>query len=357
MGAIVRIRAFNPLAGDFFTVWESPDGEGDPTIQYRHQLRTEYRVFRPLPICQTSFKTDTIRIELDTRTVTDWNELDYVQLTGSLGLPHGVLPEGTREIIYVPDPNAFGEDVFSYSLSDCPFDPRRQPLPATVAVSIAPVNDPPVAANLTITDPARYIVRSNQSDGNFTRSDGKSDACFPQADIAVLDLSQFISDVDNPLNELNYTFEPKGAIHASLSGSTLRLCSTRGLTFGAFEIPYMVADPDGLVATGVILCLCEAWTETDDESSSRHLTVAAVIAALMGCVLVLLTWMIYRNRAKARELLMSFLSFEGILAVEIGLDIWDFAGGPPGFVCLLCMFGSLTACTCEGVCTVRGVRA
>ncbi len=63
----------------------------------------------------------TIRIELDTRTVKDWNELDYVQLIGPLALPQGVL-EG-NQLAYVPDASVdafgLGEDTPSYAVSNC----------------------------------------------------------------------------------------------------------------------------------------------------------------------------------------------------------------------------------------------
>lgn len=217
MGSIVRIKALHPSEGAYLTLWESPDGEGDPTIQYRFQQRNEYRVFRPYAICESTFKTDTLRIELDTRRVSDWNELDYVQLTGSLALPRGVLPYGTNEIIYVPDRDAYGEDAFSYTVSDCPFDPRRQPIPATVSVSITPVNDAPVATNYTITD-----LESQNG-----------------AKVAKVDLAKHATDVDN--DELVYSVDHiRGDVTAWLEGSILIIRAS-----GAdrdFEIGYTATD-------------------------------------------------------------------------------------------------------------------
>jgi hypothetical protein len=63
-------------------------------------------------------------------------------------------------------------------------------------------------------------------------------------------------------------------------------------------------------------------------ADTTQMMVAIGIAALMGFVFALLAVLVYRNRLAAKELLISFASFEGILAVEIGLDVWDFAGGP-----------------------------
>jgi hypothetical protein len=177
MGSIVRIKALDALTGGWFTMWEAPDGEGDPRVQYRGRRLGQYRVFKPNPMCSTTFRTETIRVEMDTCTVPDWNELDFITLKGSLALPRGVLPFGTREILYVPDPDAFGEDRFSYTLSDCASEPGRQPLPATVAVAIFAENDSPVAANYTMPD-----LASQQAD-TYHRS-------------RRVDLAEFVVDVD-----------------------------------------------------------------------------------------------------------------------------------------------------------------
>jgi hypothetical protein len=230
MGSIVRIKAFDAVQGDYYTVWESPDGEGDPTTQYRSELRTEYRVFRPFPICRTAFKTDTIRIEMDTRTVTDWNELDYVQLTGSLDLPHGALPHGINEIIYVPDPDAFGEDAFKYSLSDCAFDPRRQASPAaTAAVSILAVNDAPVATNFTISE---LGLQSGENNIKVVR----------------VDLAKLVTDVDG--DELTYSIDQLwGDVAAHLEKSILIVESTAQQGFG---LRYAAKDPSTASSYGFI---------------------------------------------------------------------------------------------------------
>jgi hypothetical protein len=124
-GSIVRIKALRRETGEYMTLWESVDGEGDPRLQYRQQARLEYRVFKPYPICETTFKTDTIRLEMDTRSVTDWNELDYIAMVGSSKLRSGVLPAGTRELMYVPNSDAEGADRFGYAVSDCPFQLER----------------------------------------------------------------------------------------------------------------------------------------------------------------------------------------------------------------------------------------
>ena len=255
MGSIVRIKALDAVTGRWYTMWEAPDGEGDPRVQYRGRLRAEYRIFRPLPICATTFKTDTIRLELDTRTVTDWNELDYVQLTGAAVLPAGVLPDGTRVVLYVPEPDAFGDDAFTYTLSDCPFDPNRQPLPATVAVSIRAVNDMPHATNHTLTDLGECRVATH---GPLT--------------VATIDLTRFVTDADG--DDLTYTVDVvRGEVSARIAhGGVLHIEWPDGQQPG-FEVGYSAMDPLGGHASAQILYhpQCSAGTPA-------HRTVALALA-------------------------------------------------------------------------------
>jgi hypothetical protein len=178
-GSIVRIKALQSETGEYVTLWESVDGAGDPRVQYRQQARIEYRVFEPYPTCETTFKTDTIRLEMDTRSVTDWNELDYIAMVGSSQLRSGVLRAGMRELMYVPNSDAEGVDQFGYAVSDCPFQLQRfsDNHGKNVGLYIVPRNDPPVATNLTISD-----LEEAQALGNW--------------DGAGFDLRSLVSDVD-----------------------------------------------------------------------------------------------------------------------------------------------------------------
>ena len=53
-------------------------------VEYYGKLRREYRQFAPLDLCQTPFKTNRLRIEMDTRYAwTDTNILITVDASGS----------------------------------------------------------------------------------------------------------------------------------------------------------------------------------------------------------------------------------------------------------------------------------
>lgn len=121
MGSVRYIRALDP-SGAWMTIYDSPV---DPTIQTTYARFNKYRVFSP-PVCRTPFKTRRIRVELDTRTAPDWNEIDYVKLEGALEPEHGLLPlAAAYSVVYVPFPGATGPDSFAYAASDCPFLPSR----------------------------------------------------------------------------------------------------------------------------------------------------------------------------------------------------------------------------------------
>ena len=77
-GAIVGIRA---KKGDEWVRMY----EGKPLISMNRDQKDnggQYWRWSP-PICRTHFKTDTIRIEMDTVAIADWNYIDYVEVLGS----------------------------------------------------------------------------------------------------------------------------------------------------------------------------------------------------------------------------------------------------------------------------------
>ena len=58
------------------------------------------------------------------------------------------------------------------------------------------------------------------------------------------------------------------------------------------------------------------------QSDLTQLIIAGCIAAGAILVLGLLVWLLYKNQDRAKELLSSFASVEGVLTVKIGLEAW-----------------------------------
>jgi hypothetical protein len=58
------------------------------------------------------------------------------------------------------------------------------------------------------------------------------------------------------------------------------------------------------------------------ESDSKEIIVAACLASVLVLTLGLLGYLVYRNKERAKEILLSFLNFEGFLIVELCLEAW-----------------------------------
>ena len=112
MGSIVAVRSWDEITMAWHVVYE---GAADPDYERYMALTRQYSVFEPRPACQTAFKVSRIRIELDTVTVADWNEIDYVQLVGTTQKQASEVRmlESLATLLYVPDANFEGEDSLS----------------------------------------------------------------------------------------------------------------------------------------------------------------------------------------------------------------------------------------------------
>ena len=74
----------------------------------------------------SALESDTIRLEMDTNAIADWNYIDSVEVLGSQISQDSVLSSlgkwstdagaaaKTVRVLYVPEPNANGVDTFEY---------------------------------------------------------------------------------------------------------------------------------------------------------------------------------------------------------------------------------------------------
>jgi len=73
-------------------------------------------------ICRPFFLADEFRIEVDTSVetgISDWNYIDYIKLFGSPDKQPAMLEYPTKQVLYVPRPDADGEDSFAAKAWDC----------------------------------------------------------------------------------------------------------------------------------------------------------------------------------------------------------------------------------------------
>ena len=146
MGSVVGIRAWDDLTEEWQPVYE---GVADPDHQRHMRLTRQYSVFEPFPrACRTAaFKVSRLRIELDTVTIADWNEIDYVQLVGSITKQTSEIRvlDGAARLRYVPNQDYDGIDTFRYRFCDC--GTTRCSQTSSAVITVAAVNDHPVVPN------------------------------------------------------------------------------------------------------------------------------------------------------------------------------------------------------------------
>ena len=149
MWAVVKIKAWDSSTSRWQMIYE---GEADPNKWQNSKETNQYNHFEP-SVCQTTFTTSVIRIEMDTYAIADWNEVDYVKVVGATSLKAGVLTTDTTtqtaRVMFVPDLDFTGVDSFTFVASDCAYDPGRTSQ-GEITVSVLPVNDPPVAQSSAV---------------------------------------------------------------------------------------------------------------------------------------------------------------------------------------------------------------
>ena len=239
VGTILQIEAKDP-SGEYAVLWQSPIRQGDPVLEWVAKSYQEYREFGPLDLCQTTFKTDHIRLKLDTRSVPDWNELDYVRLIGAHSLPEGVF-SSPEELSYRPNPNENGDDYLEYTMTDCAFQRKREAEVARVNLHIMPANDPPFAASLSISE----VSETEGIQRDFDRQGGLA-----------VNLTTLISDVDDAISILVVTLERVlGRVDATIKDGVLLVhwAEHAGPLMDAFEVQYTVTDSHTLSSTGTIV--------------------------------------------------------------------------------------------------------
>jgi len=147
-GAIVRIKVKDPQ-DQWYTMYdEKVNQEKFKIVNERHTY------FKMNPdICRPFFKADVIRIELDTSSETgiaDWNYIDYIKILGSEDMQTSMIRYPSTSVWYKPHENEYGDDSFEYMTYDCGGDRLRSSKPATVAMTITPVEDTPEAQTVPL---------------------------------------------------------------------------------------------------------------------------------------------------------------------------------------------------------------
>jgi hypothetical protein len=95
------------------------------------------------------------------------------------------------------------------------------------------------------------------------------------------------------------------------------------LTQFSGEYELLVAVESGWNHTTRNVTRCELMrTMIVVESDSKEIIVAACLASVLVLTLGLLGYLVYRNKERAKEILLSFLNFEGLLIAELCMEAW-----------------------------------
>eukprot|EP00633_Aureoumbra_lagunensis_P004309 CAMPEP_0197314698 /NCGR_PEP_ID=MMETSP0891-20130614/34904_1 /TAXON_ID=44058 ORGANISM="Aureoumbra lagunensis, Strain CCMP1510" /NCGR_SAMPLE_ID=MMETSP0891 /ASSEMBLY_ACC=CAM_ASM_000534 /LENGTH=1427 /DNA_ID=CAMNT_0042803265 /DNA_START=275 /DNA_END=4555 /DNA_ORIENTATION=+ len=258
MGAVVTVKAWDNTTTGYQTLFSD---EADADYERYMQLTNQYSYFAPYPLCETAFLTNRIRIEMDTLTVSDWNEIDYVMLRGSLKKQSSRLQcfDGIVDLWYVPDPNYFGIDSFEYKACDCGSDSCSDE--TTIKIDVAPVQDAPIVSELSNIELSACVV-GEKYDLELPASDADSKL---EPFIYVLEgivnassdtaISQDFAIYDGDIPITSFPYRTQATINSTLKFGRL------STTMGKAAIAYYVEDSTGLRSTtGTAIVKCHEET-------------------------------------------------------------------------------------------------
>jgi hypothetical protein len=98
----------------------------------------EATIFSP-PVCPYAYRTDILRVDLDTAAAAGWNNYDAAKIIGTVDFPPGLIlpnshaPAGhENQVLYMPPRGVHGVESFEYAVTDC----LAEGPPATVHITL-----------------------------------------------------------------------------------------------------------------------------------------------------------------------------------------------------------------------------
>ena len=253
MGSIVNVKAWDDAVEGWQTLFS---GEADIEVYEQCKKTNTYYVFEPT-ICQTTFATSRLRLEMDTYAIVDWDEIDYVKLIGATVAKSGVInannvddADKAAEVIYVPDENFAGVDSFMIAGSDCAYFSSRTSDSTTVPLVIGAVNDAPISMNI---------------ETNLTCNAGDADVVSLSKSVIELDGDSVVYNIESlPLAAMlrdGATMITESDLPFALSGDTVSFSLAIGdgaeLQPSSFDFTFSASDPIGArsaVSTTSVSC-------------------------------------------------------------------------------------------------------
>lgn len=117
--------------------------------------KVAYTTFTPAISAFVAFKSDRLRIELDTCTYLGWYEIEAVRVTGTKSLPDGVVSDPQSRVIFVPSTPVATTDSLTYSASTDPLSLSTASPSFSYNLDIGHVTSAPVVYSETLDVQAR----------------------------------------------------------------------------------------------------------------------------------------------------------------------------------------------------------
>jgi hypothetical protein len=285
-------------------------------------------------LCRAPFKTDALRIELDTTEETgiaDWSAIDYIELIGSPELQPGVLRSGgsgssatRRRLLYVPDPDQSGEDSFSFVTSDCLGDWQRESEATPATVAIASAQDAPLitfspqqpALLCGLDDRVDVLVSTVELDGDVVSLQLLAAPAVGEVAIQPLVPAAPVSELAPGAGVVTAVFAAANATFRVDCGVLVESVTDVTLTVAA-------VDSAGLRSTVQIPLRVLKEDLSRISSSVRAVCVAMLALNLAGCLLALAWTWSYRAsrvvRASQGKFLVLFVAGTAVCSLTIPL--------------------------------------
>ena len=166
MGAIESIEAYDTSTGTWQVIWS---GEADAALETMYKTTNQFRTFVPYPLCETNFKTNIIKFKVDTITIDDWNEYDYIKLSGTALIADGILQTGS--VFYQPPASSSCVDNFKFSATDCGGQGPRTSSQVTYKIESGAGASAPLCVKPVTQDITETVVRFSPSNFSLSYTD------------------------------------------------------------------------------------------------------------------------------------------------------------------------------------------
>eukprot|EP01012_Entosiphon_sulcatum_P006230 TRINITY_DN12929_c0_g1_i1.p1 TRINITY_DN12929_c0_g1~~TRINITY_DN12929_c0_g1_i1.p1 ORF type:complete len:1238 (+),score=176.43 TRINITY_DN12929_c0_g1_i1:1183-4896(+) len=134
LGSTVRLRGRNLDTGEWVTLWSVPEPES-PEFHRKAWAPT---------ICQPPFRLRELRVDFDTCHLPGWKGFDALELRGTEAATPTVFAANSS-FRFQPSADWSGNTTVGFVFTNCLGNPTRASSVQTLAITVTPVNDPPVA--------------------------------------------------------------------------------------------------------------------------------------------------------------------------------------------------------------------